>query len=79
MNQRISNLAASVTRRRKKTAVPAYESSLHGATIDALYGEVSGSTVDQKLGILLTIFFIYRKNTIWQGLKFRQYPAQAVG
>ncbi|KAK4667483.1 hypothetical protein QC763_309670 [Podospora pseudopauciseta] len=39
MNQRISNLAASVTRRRKKTAVPAYESNLHGATIDALYGE----------------------------------------
>ncbi|KAK0747427.1 hypothetical protein B0T21DRAFT_446329 [Apiosordaria backusii] len=39
MNQRINNLAASATRRRKKKGVPAYGSSSHGATLDALYGE----------------------------------------
>ncbi|KAK0667865.1 hypothetical protein QBC41DRAFT_278074 [Cercophora samala] len=39
MNQRINNLAASATRRRKTTGTSAYRSSPHGAAIEALYGE----------------------------------------
>ncbi|KAK4172464.1 hypothetical protein QBC36DRAFT_362696 [Triangularia setosa] len=39
MNQRINNLAASATRRRKKTGASAYEPGPRGATMDALYDE----------------------------------------
>ncbi|KAK4197902.1 hypothetical protein QBC40DRAFT_99019 [Triangularia verruculosa] len=39
MNQRISNLVASTTRRRKNMGASTYESGAHGVTLDALYSE----------------------------------------